>query len=263
MSYLKSQFQIPWIDNVLNELSVTERIFRIIKIEHLEQMLNDNVSWFASPYKWPDQFDSLFLRSKAILSNGKDPVLIASHGYSDNYFCQCWCKKEGESDAMWRIYSPSNENVMIVSTVDKVFDSIWNTEDEFIDINTFCGQVKYVRKWEIENKRYYVDSIANPMIPDSNGTNIAKSILVKLDAYKHEEEVRFIVRNETVKHVGNKGILLPHVKPIKDIIDMIIIDPRNKGDSIQKVQALTTKFNFNPVVKSSDLYSSPNLQFYV
>ena len=251
------------LNNVLNDLEPQSKIFRIIKLSHLEQILKENISFFSKPATWTDKYDSLFLQSKAILKNEDGSEQTAKHSHLDDFYCQCWCKQNGESDAMWRIYSPNHDNVMIVSTVGQIFDSIWNKGSQTKYIDYFCGAVAYVEQQKLSDPSYFIKNISNPMFPDSTCKNLAHSLLIKLSAYQHEDEVRFIIRQKNAPVVGGKGILHNHQTQLGKCLTHIIIDPRDNSETIEKICQLTERYNISPSVMPSNLYTEPDLAYYI
>lgn len=256
----KSREQYMQQNNLTNE-DLSLEVSRIIKkFDHFVDMLRNQRSFFARPSTaWDDPYDAVFIRSKIIFDDGE----IGGHGYRDDYYCQCWCKKKGESDAMWRIYSNEGESIMIKTMLQRLYDSFWDDRGESEYLHKFIGQVIYVPEQELEDSDYFVKAIQNPILPDGTGRNIAKAILVKHDAYKHEEEIRLIYADykKTATVIDGKGVNLPLQISFNELVHEIVINPRAKDPFIEKVKAELSDAGYKGKLTVSNLYGSKNLSY--
>jgi len=240
-------------NNLLNDLSLDQSIFRITKFDYLLKSIDTNLSYFAWPEKWLDPYDSIFMKVPAKIGE-EEPV---SHGYRDEYFCQCWCEKDGESDAMWRLYSDLEkyDGVLITSTVRKVFDSIYDDSDQFSSLYTFGGRVIYKPINDFQDPYFFEKNMGKFVnILNPNGRGMASTLMFKIDAYSHEHEVRFVVGKKSSK--GQDHIDVPHQPNFVDIIDSVIFDPRAHSDFVIKATDDLDKRGYRMKIKQSSLYTS-------
>lgn len=187
-------------------------IYRIFKKEHFTELINKKKNVLVSPELWDDPYENI------LLSNGVDVKVDGQPidpSFMKGVYCQCWSML-GESDAMWRIYSPSNENVMIKSTPTKLLESLIKNI-KFGNLKCFIGKVNYIDEDKYQD---YFDEFCTFW---SDGSGIAKAMLCKRKAFKHEEEIRLIY---SVNNSEIKGKLYSYEVNLSNIIDELIMDPR-------------------------------------
>lgn len=236
-------------NNVIDSgnIDLDQAIYRITSLKFFLGSIDKNTSYFAHPSKWKDPYDSIFMKLPCKI--GDD---FCEHSYRCEYFCQCWCKSTSESDAMWRLYSRDFEGIMICSTLKKVFDSIFDEKSELLTTNTYCGCVKYKKKSEFDDPLFFYKNIGN-LFFDTTGKALASSLLYKIDAYRHEDEVRFIVADK-----GRAGDFdhkfVRHNPTFVSVVDSIVFDPNAKDDFIERVRCALQKRSLGIMARKSDLY---------
>lgn len=107
----------------LNNKEFDMPIYRIFKKKHFTELINEKKNVLVSPKLWDDPYENILLSKGVEVEVDGQPIVP---GFMKNVYCQCWSML-GESDAMWRIYSHSNENVMIRSTPRKLLESLKKT----------------------------------------------------------------------------------------------------------------------------------------
>jgi len=213
----------PYYKNKLNKVKPEQTIYRIECFDCFLDNVKNNQLYFAWPGKWKDKggdiFDGAFVRIPIYFRKGN---ILANHAYRQDYFCQCWSCKESET--MWKQYSKKpDENVMIVSTVDKVMKQIWTDES----CGKYVGMVKY-RPVENIRKENFFQSEFNASCNIFNEIGMAQTFLFKPDNLSYEREVRFIARMkaEQEQQKERDSILVNILSKPHDFIDKILIDPR-------------------------------------
>lgn len=103
--------------------------------------------------------------------------------------CSCWHHNDGQSVAMWKIYSAHNNGVAIKTTMGNLKASLSDEHDVYI------GKVNYDTKTTYEH-RYWEDLAFSPR--SSSTEEQFKKILYfpyfrKETVYKYENEVRIII----------------------------------------------------------------------
>ena len=241
---IRKMGDVPWKDNILTKINIKNRIFRIIKFDYLLSALKSNKTSFSHPKSWSDPYDSIFIQSDVKLCNGA----LARQAYKNNYFVQCWCYQNFESDAMWRIYSSQNnmqeyDGVMILSTPEKIMNSLWVSKVVPKNENLFLGKIQYIPKSKFKDSKFFANFFNASRFPLSE--KLATTLLLKTNAYKHENELRFIVEEEVKSY--KPRIELNHNIPFSNIIDKIIIDPRASRKFRKEVKSRIDALNFKNI----------------
>jgi len=254
---------MSWKDNVIGSyVNKSQPVFRIVNYNHLFSSLKTNESYFTWPPKWPDKYDSIFFKTPFIDDAGSPPC---GHATFDNTYCQCWCEKESESDAMWRLYSnevdvPQLGNtkhfigLMVVSELGKIMKSLWDEKDKFNRFRYFCGKIKYVNQKQFHDQLFFNNEIGGfyDLYNNSDHRPLMQTLLYKTKAYDHEHEIRFIYWNSDLPDRSD-GVLLKHGPSYADIISKIVIDPRAKDAFYQYICDEVHKINPKIIVAKSEM----------
>lgn len=230
----------------LNNKEFDMPIYRIFKKKHFTELINEKKNVLVSPKLWDDPYENILLSKGVEVEVDGQPI---EPGFMKNVYCQCWSML-GESDAMWRIYSHSNENVMIKSTPRKLLESL-KKNNIFKDIKCFIGKVDYIDESEYQE---YFDQFE---IDDTDGSGIAKAMLCKRKAFKHEEEIRLIYsdNNEEIE-----SELYSYEVNITDIIDELIMDPRMNESLLECYKTIIYEEGFNIDIIKSTLYQKKKIK---
>jgi hypothetical protein len=235
-------------NNFINiDLDIKDQyIYRIISVERLIELFKNKQNVLVSPKKWEDPFENFILNAKAKLPDGE----IVDFGFRDDFYGQCWTRHKA-SDAMWRIYSPESNGVRIRTTIQKLAHSLASGLQPWQNVRCFIGKVKY-----LNNKKMmeFANTVFKGKI-NPEAYEVAKTLLIKRPAFKHENEVRLLYfKNENECHGSiYKYDIDPH-----NLIDQIMIDPRLDYDQFKKVKEnIKTKTNFKDRILRSLLYSPP------
>lgn len=83
-------------------------VYRFTTVDRILQLIVQRRNSLISPRKWDDPFENMLSKIKFIKQNGE------THFYSlrNRVYGQCWTNC-AESDAFWRIYTPSKDGVRI------------------------------------------------------------------------------------------------------------------------------------------------------
>ena len=231
------------------KLDAEYAVYRLFEVHHLIQMLESKKIPFINPRKWDDPYDSIFLKAE-IIKQGRRTKL------PQEYYCQCWCRKRLESDAMWRIYSPDKKRVLVKSTPKRLDQYLFNIPDRDI----YIGHTKYVTKSQL-SENYLKAQI--PELIKLRDKDIVKSMLIKYHAYSHENEVRIITKgrpDETSKDI----IYLDNPNLDVEFISVIKIDPRADTSWEQYVQKQLSAYGLNhKKVHKSGIYTGKQLKFTI
>lgn len=221
-------------------------IYRIISVDRLYELFSTNKNTLVSPKKWQDPFENFIFKSKARLHDGE----IVDFGFRDNFYGQCWTRHKA-SDAMWRIYSQNSNGVRIRTTIPKLASSLASGQEPWQNIRCFIGKVKYLKNKEMMD---FANTVFKGKI-NPEAYELAKTLLVKRPAFKHEKEVRLLY---FMSEIGNSvGIYKYEINP-HELIDQIMIDPRLDGAEFKKMKLdIKSKTNFKGRILRSLLYAPP------
>ena len=239
---LPDSLGVPWMRNIINGVTTTKRISRIMKLEHFLAWYDTQASYFMRPSEWEDQNDAIILRTN--LYDESHPEESYQLGWQNQYFAQCWCAKESESWAMWNVFTKDKNNyvnpdgyVMVTSTVDKVMSSLWNSTD-VEGHRIYCGDVKYVPIYNLIDEKFFANQ--SDGIFDNNGSEIVRLMLFKSDEYNFEHEVRFIIQSKASE--GLLNVTIQQTYKTQNIIDGIILHPKSSDAYLSNVrQALSDR----------------------
>lgn len=272
----------------LTQEKLNTPIFRIINFDRLTEILESKKNTLSRPENWDDPFEKLL---SLVSIEGAYDLPIKTFGYY--IYAQCWTFSE-ENDLLWRVYSPERDGVRIRSTPLKLLNSLkksstinsikqnpaileqWsvNTEEEADYVETsdgdivpimdtvainqvilpFIGQVEYLTVREIWN---YLSRINK----DSDLEDLIKSILIKREPFKNEEEVRFGVYNlDTLEPSFLKlgSGRFSYEFDINETFEEIVFDPRISMKKFDGLKNLIIKMGFNNPILRSSIYDKPS-----
>lgn len=235
-------------NNYINiDLTVKDQyIYRIISVDRLHELFSNNQNSLVSPKKWEDPFENFILKSKARLPDGE----IVDFGFRDHFYGQCWTRHKA-SDAMWRIYSPKSNGVRIRTTITKLAHSLASGLAPWQNIQCFIGKVKYLDNKQMMN---FANTVFKGKI-NPEAYELAKTLLIKRPAFKHENEVRLLYFE---KENGKYGSIYKYDIDPHAIIDQIMVDPRLDYSEFKKMKAdIKSKTNFKGRILRSLLYAPP------
>lgn len=235
------------MNNFMNGIDKKINIYRIFKIERLMEVFESNKLCLVNPLKWDDPFDN-FLFSCKIKMNGE---LVGLEGIFDKFYGQCWTTKK-ESDAMWRIYSTEKTGVKVKTTVERLFDAVYDNENEFADRHYYIGRVNYQEESEIVEFFRRINGL--DFVRDITFKCQTSSLFLKRMEFEHEEEVRLIYRDPDKVNSVVCFDINPH-----ELFDEIVFDPRMDEKSFSEYKSKLERLGFKNDIYQSSLYKLPNL----
>ena len=228
----------------LNETDKNRYVYRIISTARLYELFAKRENVLVRPSMWDDPFENFILNSRAKLSDGT----VVQFGFNNSYYGQCWTLNQ-TSDAMWRIYSPNSDGVRIRTTIRKLASSLSGGLSQWATIQAFIGKVRYLRDKELIQ-------FANHVFTSGlNSAALAKTLLVKRKAFRHEREVRLLY-SENENNPAN-DLFRYSVDP-HSFIDQIMIDPRLPSTEVSNLKKeIKSKTGFTGKILRSRLYAPP------
>lgn len=210
----------------------SKHLYRILNYKHVMAMFAGRELYFASPRTWDDPYE------KALV-----------HKYSDALFAQCWCKK-AVSDAMWRIYSTDRTSLRIRTTRHQLAKALTAAQRA----NKFDFLIEDVEYKTSKLVDVHISQIARDLRIEYTVRRAEDALLVKRDAFDHEEEVRVIVHDQAATEARERSGFKIGVDP-HEIIDSIYFDPRADDAFIGLcTHYLERSIGFKGQIRKSALY---------
>jgi hypothetical protein len=232
------------------EADLKRPIYRYIKMDALYELLESRHNKLSHPSIWDDPFENLTLNGQGRYPDGT----IREFGLRENVYGQCWTQ-EMRSDAMWRIYCPTDKDgnicgVRIRTTPRRLANSLSRAVGKNATECTFIGKVDY---WSDHN----LEAVARSLFATGvSPVAVAKSLLIKRKAFTHEKEVRIIYRNLSEETIEGGSFQYP-VDPEK-LITQIMVPPCRSVANAMKIKAeIKARTAGRIKVKRSLLYKEP------
>jgi len=185
----------------------------------------------VSPNLWEDPREDI---PASIVMQRPDHKQKELNGYLHPARCQCW-SFECESDSLLRAYSrvtidplhkrncePRNEGVMVRTTARKLSKALTEWTERATWGKFYLGRVQYLAKEEAT--QMVVNTLAGKgPVEIGRGEHRAQSLLLKRQAFAHEDEVRLIWVCDDKRDVDK--VMTVNVNP-NDFIEEVTFDPR-------------------------------------
>lgn len=234
--------------NIIGISDLNIPIFRVFNIDRLLQLIIEGKNTLVKPEKWDDPSENI-LSIIQILNQYNKNIFIWD--IFQGFYGQCWTMNNYESDAMWRIYSPNKNGVLIKTTASKLYDSFFNIKDPFACIRYFIGKINYYNKKQI--KEYFGNpKILKDIIFDSSCKNHIHTLLIKRKEFEHENEIRIIYRTCDEKEISKN--IYEYMIKINDIIEEMIFDPRMDLVLYRSYHKIIKRLGYVNKIKKSTLY---------
>lgn len=229
-----------------NSPSDSDTVWRYMDFSQYVSLLTseDNELWFSRVDKFDDPYEGMPTEKQLTNGRGNDRRIMIERykGNLEKVYANCWYNGEGQSDAMWKLYPNSDEGVAIKTTVGNLKSALQTNHD------LFFANIEYI-DWED-------DSVPlQPLIAPS---------LHKRDAFKHEQEMRVVLRHETWEdlygHPYGQSITpsgVPVQSDLNELIEEVYTGPKASDWFHETVERLTDDHVSKPV-KSSNLYNLPD-----
>lgn len=206
-------------------------VYRIVSLERLYELFNQRQNVLVSPDKWDDPFENFILKSQRIPRQG--------------WFGQCWTLHRA-SDAMWRIYSGDKQAVRMRSTPRRLVEGLRQAGGA----TAFVGRVQYLPEKSLT--QFAQRAIQPGYLKLSR--NAAGTLLVKRPAFRHESEVRLLVRCDGDRADG----LFRYVVDPHSLVDQLMLDPRlSPAEAEQAKREIRCTTAYEGKILRSLLYAPP------
>lgn len=237
---------MPIRGNIIGKIKENTKIYRIFPRKRFLQLFQENRNALVLPTKWEDPFENVFLKADVVSATGEK----GRFDFHDDVYGQCWTL-EAASDAMWQIYSREKDSVRVRTTVGKLLASLCDLHTEWAHVSCFIGRVEYLTEAKL---RTFGRTVFKTFPPSEA---VARSLLVKRRAYRHENEVRIIcIQPSDTKHLN--GVYSYDLEP-RNVIDQVMVDGRVAHSDFLpfKRQVMAVTGLSESRVKRSLLYRQP------
>lgn len=227
--------QIIFSNNIGND----DHLFRYISLAQFLSMIENKKLYLKKVKLWDDPWEAPDDQLPIIRDNG-EPVVAESLIVSSTVG-QCWTY-EKDSDAMWRIYSPDRQGVMLETTASDFF------------------QVNNLRRASLSKVIYYnKDNYREKRIEVANNRSytFAGDMALKREAFKHENEVRLLVCLQAYSELGNVWEIPTvgfDINPTQ-FIHSITLDPRADDWFVETMKKYCSSKQLTCPVEKSTLYA--------
>lgn len=236
-------------NQLINEISSEEKIYRIFPINRAIDLLNSAEITLVRPALWDDPFENILLNATVTFPDG---TCASLESLRDSWYGQCWTSKT-ESDAMWRIYSKEKTGVRLSTTVRKLFDEVCPITDKWSRIEFFVGKVLYYKEDQIIE--FFRNTTLNNLASGADNRNAAQTLLLKRDAFEHEQEIRLLY---CTRETRSDNVVRFKINP-SEFVDEIMLDPRLTDSEVACLTDRLQSAGYEKTITRSQLYQVPSL----
>jgi hypothetical protein len=233
---------------VLDVENLDTPIYRIFPTARLLQTVKSRNLVLVRPKLWEDPFENFLLQVRVEVDGG----VISIADLHDRYFGQCWTMNE-ETDAMWRIYSPTSTGLKVRTTVRRLFDSLYGQNATKPELALFLGLVRYIPEQQFGSILGNRD-IARTLLLDATGINQVRTLLLKRYEFSHEAEVRIVFREVKPRYNVGLDIRTFDIDPNK-LFEEVVLDPRAKKLTATRLERSLRRAGYAGTIRQSDLYT--------
>jgi hypothetical protein len=220
-------------------------VYRYMKLDKFFMLFDESQNVLCQPRKWDDPFENFILNAQVQGSDGK----LENFGVRDQVYGQCWTL-ERRSDALWRIFCGKGQGVRIRSTLRKLGATLSRNLSHAGRYHAFIGRVEYLSDKKLFGRARSIS------MDCFDPEKIARSLLMKRNAFRHEAEVRIVYRMMSDEPYGD-GLFRYPIDPHK-LIEQVMIDPRfQPGEVSELKQKIKNRTGYKGNLRYSLLYSKP------
>lgn len=230
-------------------------VYRIYPMQRFLELLSNKKLTLVRPKLWNDPMESIIFESSFNVAGERSYSLK----YKDNYFAQCWTLKY-ESFALWNEYAPLQNGIRVRTKLGRLIEQLKAHTNQEPD-TWFVGKVDYlsmdqIKKW-IGKNLPYAEAVCMPELPFGQ----VYALLIKLNQYSHENEVRIIFNSNSDKVINaNDTYSEVSIEPL-ELFDRLLLDPRMPTNIYKIFKGELMKYGFkNDQVIRSGLFDEEILR---
>ena len=225
--------------SVSNNIDKSQNLYRYMSLAQFLSIVENKKLFLNKVKRWEDTWEGPDDQLPVITDSGKE--VISESLITSSTVGQCWTY-EKDSDAMWRIYSPDRQGIMIETNV-----------DSFFEINNL--RMAVLAKVIYFNKNNYIDKRTE--ISNNKSYRYAGDMALKREAFKHENEVRLLVCLQGYREIKNcwdVPVVGFEFNPLS-FIKSITFDPRADEWFVNTMKKYCDSNGFACPVEKSSLYA--------
>lgn len=235
----------------LTESESDKFIHRIMPICRLQDMLQNGNIGLLNPKMWEeeDPYENFLMNQNITLRSGK---IVSFRELTKDLFGLCWTFNSN-SDYAWKVYSRSSSKGQYFVQIKTKPNLLLNAFD-FLkydkNVSTLqIGKVTYI-KWKKLKDKYEKKKTINPVELLFNFSSFEKR-----HEYRHEKEVRFLVR-----YLNHTQSVLKINFDLNDVCKTIMLDPRLPYKDFLLEKEKIKSWGFKGRIYRSTLYTSPKMK---
>lgn len=220
---------------VLDDLNENTSLFRFMDLKQFLALIEKKKTYLTRIIEWEDPWEAPLRNLPTSREGSLEHSLYSS---DEDIYGQCWTRVE--TDAMWRIYSPNKDGIMIETKVKKI-NNLNNLPRSCLAPIQYFDKLKNGIE-ELQQKKY---------------PQLYHSVFLKRRAFEHENEVRLVAnyQHENIERKHSPKIIEIPIDPIEFIIS-VTVDPRADEWYVETVRLYCKRFGFKFIVHKSDLYEN-------
>ena len=231
----------------LNYLNLTDAeldkpIYRIMKEDHVIQFFKERRNVLSQVHNWKDKFENFQMALGGVLDG-----LRFEYDFKSDLVGQCWTR-HALSEAMWGIYAndASLRYLRIRSTPRKLLTAFVKAHPKMPQDTCFLGKVQY------KTERGLKDFLGDGSQISVSAVRLARALLLKRNAFKHENEVRILYFGKAAD-CDDRGLYRYEIDP-HDMVTQIMADPnRTRANWTKDKARLKKETDFAGEVKRSKM----------
>lgn len=217
---------------------------RYMDLPKLLDMLHSNGLYFRRADGFADRLEgALFPSLRESIDKAHaagDLATTADHFYRRariGNFVSCWTRSAKDSMAHWQLYAGVHTGVVVTTTVDRLIRTALTWKRDVI--------VHRVR---------YVDHVK---VKDFVIGRYADVLQFKHEAYRHENEVRVVVPQQSEAWESNPIELRLNVPDLDTLVRSIVVAPEASREFYEAVKGLCSRYGLKAPVRRSKLAYVP------
>ena len=243
----------------LTECDLDQYVYRIYALDRFKSLVAAKEDALVHPTKWDDPFEN-FMLARTEVRDETSRTSIKLTNLADDWYGQCWSLTT-ESDAMWRIYSPSGagHGVKVRTTIRKLFDNLRAVGPAEWPQQFFVGRIRYVSQAELDKLMSGLTFAG--VAAGGQSTGFADLLCIKRDTFAHEDEVRLIFQDMALTEpprarLGAGGVFKYAFDP-HFMFDEVVADPRLEDVDFLRIKAELQASGCHLPIYKSFLYDIP------
>lgn len=229
----------------------TSPIFRTISFSRFIELFHSKTNVLVDPQLWDDPFEDSLRLAVSRRGNSLFPFSTRYRVWS-----QSWSTK-GESDAMWRIYSPDKKGIRIASTQRRLVGGVLDSPeyDTLPARWIVVGKVQYLHRSALaRHLKMRLGHSSKLKSEDREPGLLADTYFIKRKAFSHEVECRIVVLTTP----STRDQLFRYSVNPRDLVTRIQLDPRlTQHEANRYADEIRKRTGYSGKIGRSELYDAP------